>query len=86
MEANSAKSVHALAFTSDEELLLAESSGVFTVEEWNKILETGQRVCCHEQAAGTDTAMSGDGIGSPSINAFIRSVMETKAAADLHWE
>lgn len=81
-----AKSLHALAFTSHDELLLAESSGSFSVEEWDKVLEAGQRICCRDQGSGLDTAMSGDGLESQSIKAFIRSVMETKAAADLHWK
>ncbi|TWU77925.1 exosome non-catalytic core subunit rrp46 [Metarhizium rileyi] len=83
-EAATAKSLHALAFTSDDELLLAESSGSFFVEDWNRVLETGQRVCCHSQESEFDTAMIGDGPQSQSIKSFIRSVMETKATTDLH--
>ncbi|OAQ72748.2 ribosomal protein S5 domain 2-type fold domain-containing protein [Pochonia chlamydosporia 170] len=81
-----AKSLHALAFTSRDELLLVESSGSFSVEDWNKILETGQNVCCREQGSKLDTVMSGDGLESQSVRSFIRSVTETKAAADLHWK
>ncbi|KHN95323.1 Ribosomal protein S5 domain 2-type fold protein [Metarhizium album ARSEF 1941] len=81
-----AKSLHALAFTSHDELLLVESSGSFSFEDWDRVLETGQRICCHNQASDLDAAMSGDGPESQSIKAFIRSVLETKAAADLHWK
>jgi exosome complex component RRP46 len=81
-----AKSLHALAFTAHGELLLAESSGSFSLEEWDKILETAQRICCRDQGTDFDTAMSSDGLESQSIKGFIRSVMETKAAADLHWK
>jgi exosome complex component RRP46 len=76
--ADHAKSVHALGFTSKDELLLVESKGHFTLEEWERVLETGQRVCCQspqeEQAVQT-----------PSIRRFIRSAMQTKTADDLHW-
>ncbi|KAK2590445.1 exosome non-catalytic core subunit rrp46 [Conoideocrella luteorostrata] len=81
-----AKSTHSLAFTSSDEILLAESSGSFTTQDWDKVLETGQRICCQDQGLGQDAAMSGINTESTSIKSFIRSVMETKAAADLHWK
>ena len=86
VQVDNAKSVHVLGFTSDDELLLAESSGSFSTEEWDKVLETGQRVCCQGRNAGLDTAMADDSTESASIRRFIRSVMETKTAADLHWK
>ncbi|POR31281.1 Exosome complex component rrp46 [Tolypocladium paradoxum] len=85
-EADKAQSMHVLGFTSDDELLLAESAGSFTAEEWDKILQTGQRICCQGHDSGLETAMSGDGLESQSIKAFIRSVMETKTSADLYWK
>ncbi|KAG5963744.1 hypothetical protein E4U57_005946 [Claviceps arundinis] len=85
-EAAKAQSMHVLAFTSSDEVLLAESSGSFSLEEWDSILETGQRVCCQEQGSGIDEAMSGTDTQSASIKSFIRAVLETKAAADLEWK
>ncbi|KAF7563516.1 hypothetical protein G7046_g635 [Stylonectria norvegica] len=86
VEADQAASVHVLAFTSQDELLLAESEGSFSADEWSNILKVGQRVCCQHQEAGADTAMAGDNIQSPGIKDFIRSVMESKVAADLYWK
>ncbi len=88
-EADTAKSLHVLGYTADDELLLAESQGVFTVDEWATVLQAGQDVCCQAVRQGLeDTAMTGGGSGleSASIRAFIRSVMETKIAADLSWK
>lgn len=85
-DAETAKSVHVLGFTSGHELLLAESQGSFTVEDWDKILEAGQRVCCQPEGQDIDTAMAGSGLESASIKAFLRSAMETKIAGDLHWK
>ncbi|KAG5913511.1 hypothetical protein E4U42_001087 [Claviceps africana] len=86
-EASKAKSVHALAFTSGDEVLLAESSGSFSIEEWDRILEAGQRVCCQDQTSEIDADMSGgNNVHSASIKSFVRSVMEKKSAADLHWK
>ncbi|PNY23712.1 Exosome complex component rrp46 [Tolypocladium capitatum] len=85
-EADKAQSMHVLGFTSDDELLMVESAGSFTAEEWGKILQTGQRICCQDHDSGLDTAMSGDGLQSQSIRAFVRSVIRTKTSADLYWK
>lgn len=84
-EAAKAESIHVLGFTSDDELLLAESAGSFTVADWDRILETGQSICCQARDVGLDTAIS-DGLESPNIKSFTRSVMESKTATDLYWK
>lgn len=86
VEADRARSVHALGFTSQDELLLSESEGSFSADEWTKVLELGERVCCQHQQAGFDTVMSGNELESKSMRQFIRSVMETKTAEDLYWK
>lgn len=88
-EADTARSLHVLGYTSSgDELLLAESQGAFTVDEWEAVLRTGQDVCCRAAQRGPDedTAMAGSGLESASIRTFIRSVMETKIAADNSWK
>lgn len=86
-EADTAKSLHVLSYTSDDELLLAESQGAFSVDEWEAVLKAGQDVCCRAVQQGLDdTAMTGSGLESASIRSFIRSVMETKIAGDLSWK
>lgn len=84
VEASRATSVHVVGFTSDEELLLAESEGAFSPEEWSKVLQAGERICCQQN--GEDTTMSDSGLKSTSIKEFIRSAMESKVARDLHWK
>lgn len=86
VETDRARSVHVLGFTSQDELLFAESEGTFSTSEWAKVLDLGQRICCQHQQAGFDTAMAGDSIESRGMKDFIRSVMETKVAADLYWK
>lgn len=89
-DADTAKSLHVLGYTADDELLLAESQGAFTVDEWETVLQTGQAVCCQAVQQGLeDTPMTGaasGGLDSPSVRAFIRSVMENKIANDLSWK
>ncbi|CAM1507061.1 Fc.00g067020.m01.CDS01 [Cosmosporella sp. VM-42] len=86
VDADRAKSLHALSFTSQDELLFAESEGSFSVDEWTKILELGQRICCQQPQSGVDTTMAGSSIESIGMKNFIRSVMETKVAADVYWK
>ena len=86
VQVSQAKSVHALGFTSDNELLLLESEGAFSPEELAKVLEAGEQVCCRTsrgQGKDADTAMGG--LESASVEDFIRSVMQSKLAEDLAW-
>ena len=46
IELESAKSIHALAFTSHQKLLLVESEGDFDIEVWEHVAEMGRRLCC----------------------------------------
>ncbi|KAI5466802.1 ribosomal protein S5 domain 2-type protein [Mariannaea sp. PMI_226] len=86
VDSDRAKSVHVLGFTSQDELLLSESEGSFTADEWTKVLALGQRVCCQHEQTGVDTAMAGDNQESESMRDFIRSVMRAKVAEDLYWK
>ncbi|KAH6898820.1 ribosomal protein S5 domain 2-type protein [Thelonectria olida] len=86
VEAERAKSLHVLGFTSKDELLLSESEGSFSANEWTKVLELGQQVCYQHQQTSFDTAMGGDNLESQSMKDFIRSVMQAQVAEDLHWK
>ena len=44
-EARDATSTHVLAFSSQGELLVAESEGEFSLSTWEKVLEAGARRC-----------------------------------------
>ncbi len=44
-ELNAAKSLHVLTFSSKDELLLAESEGQFSMEDWNAIEEKAKILC-----------------------------------------
>ncbi|EGX92017.1 ribosomal protein S5 domain 2-type fold domain containing protein [Cordyceps militaris CM01] len=86
-EADTARSLHVLGFTADDELLLAESQGTFTVDEWAAVLAAGQEACGRAAPQGIDEdAAMADGGEAASVRAFIRSVMETKIAADMSWK
>ncbi|KAH7171186.1 ribosomal protein S5 domain 2-type protein [Dactylonectria macrodidyma] len=86
VEADRARSLHVLGFASQDELLVSESEGSFSADEWTKVLELGQRICSQRRPAGMDTVMAGDNHESQSMKEFIRLVVEAKTAEDLHWK
>ncbi|UKZ79491.1 hypothetical protein TrVFT333_007246 [Trichoderma virens FT-333] len=84
-EIDQARSVHVLGFTANRDLLLAESEGSFSAEEWDTVLQTAEKVCCCSQEAENDAEMGGYGAESENVQQFMRSVLEAKAAEGLHW-
>ncbi|KAH7634884.1 hypothetical protein SMAC4_02985 [Sordaria macrospora] len=82
-----ATSLHALAFTSHDELLLSESEGDFTVKEWDDVYERAHQICCQttSKQAGIDMMLDDDASG-PDMRHFLRSALETKIASDLYWK
>lgn len=87
-EIETARSVHVLAFTSHDGLLLAESEGDFTVREWDEVYETARAICCRSAPAKDGMAMllDDEATGGPDMRHFLRSTMESKVVADLHWK
>ncbi|KAL7788239.1 ribosomal protein S5 domain 2-type protein [Trichoderma ceciliae] len=84
-EIDQARSVHVLGFTADRDLLLVESEGSFSADEWDLVLQTAERVCCRSQEIENDAEMGGYGAESENVQQFMRSVLEAKAAEGLHW-
>lgn len=87
-EIETAQSVHVLAFTSHDELLLAESEGDFSVKDWDTVYETAKRICCRPAPTKEGIAMvlADEGAAGPDMRHFLRSAMESKVAADLYWK
>lgn len=71
-----ANSIHVLAFTSQGDLLIAESEGSFKMAEWNKIYETGRKICCQGYAS-EDQSMP--------VNPVTSSI-RSKISEELHWQ
>jgi exosome complex component RRP46 len=88
-EIEKARSVHVLAFTSQDDLLLAESEGDFTVKEWDDVYETAKGICCRpapQAKEGMAMVLDDETTGGPDMRQFLRSTMGSKVAADLHWK
>lgn len=86
-EIQQASSVHVLAFTSTGELLVAESEGVFSYSEWDDIFRKAKTICGIETSnQGSDVDIEDEDEGSVNMQSFVRSALETKIEADLHWK
>ncbi|GAW15986.1 hypothetical protein ANO14919_054080 [Xylariales sp. No.14919] len=81
------QSFHVLAFTSQNELLLAESEGTFTMKEWDDVYSAAYGQCCTTAAVGdTDTLMDEGLPTDAGLMRFVRSTVEQQTASDLYWK
>ncbi len=82
LQSQSADSVHVLAFTSNGDLLVAESEGNFTLKDWEVVCDAGKTICCDDLKTNGDQDMDDDG----SLMMFVKSTLEEKLRADLQWK
>jgi len=86
-EIEKAESFHVLAFTSQGELILAESEGVFTMGGWDDIYNAAYSQCCATTTADdADTLMTEGLSAGADLKHFVRSTMEQQIASDLYWQ
>ncbi|KAI1333401.1 hypothetical protein F5Y16DRAFT_393795 [Xylariaceae sp. FL0255] len=81
------QSFHVFAFTSANELILAESEGGFTMKEWEDLYTVAQAQCCTEStSADADTTMDDGESTAADLKRFTRATVEETAIADLYWK
>lgn len=80
LEIDQSKSLHVVIFTSQNDLLLLESEGTFSMAEWDEVISKGQSVCSQHRQAELGAAMHDDSQDAADMQQFIRTVMESKAA------
>ena len=88
LEYDSASSNHVLAFTNHGDLLLAESEGSFTLEDWDRTYEKGRQLCCGGTTNADDDVMQDEASdeGTTMMMDFVKSALRDKLTADLHWK
>jgi exosome complex component RRP46 len=85
-------SCHVFAFTSQDRLLLTESEGDFSFDEWDRAYQTARRICCGSSTEdpSLDLVMGSDGLDNgtdlDNLRHFIRATAEAKVAEDLEWK
>ncbi|KAH8675965.1 hypothetical protein BX600DRAFT_432502 [Xylariales sp. PMI_506] len=85
-EAEESRSLHAFAFTSRDELVLAESEGDFTLKEWDDVLATARKQCCPPPTSEDVDMLQDQAPTGVDLRNFTRSTVEAKIASDLYWK
>ncbi|KAH8156414.1 hypothetical protein CIB48_g11829 [Xylaria polymorpha] len=85
-EIEQSQSFHVLAFTSQNELILAESEGAFTMKEWDDIYSAARGQCCTSTIDDTGMLMDEGLPTGADSKRFIRSTVEQKTVSDLYWK
>lgn len=91
LRAKPIKSVHVFAFAGDRRLLLNESDGAFSLDEWDEACEMAEEVCCKEEdeggvkleADGMDVDKKDDGV---NLEAWLRGVVRRKVEWEQRWK
>jgi exosome complex component RRP46 len=88
LEIQQATSVHVLAFASLGDLLVNESEGEFTMDEWEHIYKKAQHICCGtEPAANADRMVDEDeDENNGKMAGFLRAILQEKVITDVHWK
>lgn len=82
-EIQRATSVHVLGFTSKGNLLVVESEGAFSIEEWDEVYEVGKAICCDGIPEETEDMVDDSAEG---LHSFVKSALQEKVQSDLHWK
>lgn len=68
-------------------MLLNESDGTFSYEEWDEAAEAAEEVCCKEDGGvGLGEGMEVDGREGQNLEEWLRSVIQRKAAHEQRWK
>lgn len=80
------KSIHVFAFSGDGKLLLNESDGSFSYEEWDEACEMAEEVCCKEGGVALGEGMEVDGRSTENLEGWLREVVSKKVESEQRWK
>lgn len=81
------RSAHVFAFSGNGSLLLNESDGTFSLQEWDEALELAETVCCKEEGGvGLGEGMDVDGKEGENLDAWLRDVISDKVTRETRWK
>jgi exosome complex component RRP46 len=90
LRAKPIRSTHVFAFSGDRRLLLNESDGKFSYEEWEEACEMAEEVCCKEEDQGgvsLGDSMEVDGaVQSQNLEKWLRQVVKRKVEYEQRWK
>jgi exosome complex component RRP46 len=89
LRAKPIKSVHVFAFSGDGRLLLNESDGSFSYDEWEEACEMAEDVCCREEDEG-GVSLGGEKMHvdgkSENLEQWLRELVRTKVEWEQRWK
>lgn len=78
------------AFSGESRLLLNESDGVFSYEEWDDAYEQAEETCCRDNGEGggigLTEGMEVDGQQGSNLEEWLREVVKRKVAHEQRWK
>jgi exosome complex component RRP46 len=75
------------AFAGDGSMLLNESDGVFSYEEWDEAAEAAESVCCKDDGGvALGEGMEVDGKEGGNLEEWLREVVKEKVAHEQRWK
>lgn len=80
----SAESLHVFAFTSSGQLLLSESEGSFTIEEWEAVHDRAKQTC--SVAAQDDRMHVGGEVLEVNMKQWLRDTVQEQVGKDQAWK
>ncbi|KAL8687101.1 MAG: hypothetical protein Q9218_006630 [Villophora microphyllina] len=83
-----ATSLHVLGFSSQGELLVAESEGSFSFESWEQVYDKAQHICRRSNTVNTDRAGDTDMESSAQgdLEDAFKNTIKAKTAKDQRWK
>lgn len=81
-----AQSIHVFAFTSEAKLVLNESQGLFTLEDWETYHDYAKDICCIKASDKDPDAMDDGHTVVGSAAQLIKSALQAKVEGDLYWK
>lgn len=90
LRAKPIRSTHVFAYSGDRRLLLNESDGKFSYEEWEEACEMAEEVCCKEEDQGgvsLGDSMEVDGaVQGQNLEKWLREVVRRKVEYEQRWK
>lgn len=80
-----AESIHVFAFTSTAQLLLSESEGTFTMQEWEETYDRAKSICCAQPGQGDRMQVEGERQDT-NMKQWLHSAIEGQAQQDQAWK
>ncbi|KAJ2894076.1 uncharacterized protein MKZ38_007955 [Zalerion maritima] len=85
-QVQTSSSIHVFAFTRQGDLLLSQSDGSFSQDEWDVAHDIAKDVCMEKKREEVDVMLDDDESQTQNMADLIRAEAQMKTDSDLHWK